>query len=464
MAALRTSQRGGDSNPATVKELSSAIVAMAMQDHIARDLGLTQALTRPRMPRGPRLRQRGQGGPEGGPSRESGGGPGGGPSGRPDEEREYVLGPRAPPLTLAQRLCLVPAPQGAALSQEEWRSVKSRSAQRDLFSLPCVICRDELGAHTQVLLSCSHVFHQGCVEALERVARCRRCPVCRVSPYEARVVHEASHLYRHKCATRLQAWWRGVSARARFRRLRESVPPRDPALRRRFYENKLLVLGERLVRACDSGVDAFLREMEVERERRAQQSEGASASWDWERIEATALARDPRLCPICLTSLWTPAQEAPASARPLRQHGGVGATKGRGRGSAAPQRGGAAVTERREQKPGTRRGAARAAAAPIPACPPACPPARPPALTPAGTPPVLLSCAHVYHDACLEALEGFSVGVLRLCPLCRAPYSKRLLRDPREGRQGGLLPRDPPPLDDAVTTLIPHQIMQSVAE
>ncbi|XP_078727255.1 uncharacterized protein LOC144943552 isoform X4 [Lampetra fluviatilis] len=190
MAAPRTSQRGGDSNPATVKELSSAIVAMAMQDHIARDLGLTQALTRPRVPRGPRLRQRGQGGPEGGPSRGTGGGPGGGPSGGPDEEREYVLGPRAPPLTLAQRLCLVPAPQGAALSQEEWRFVKSRSAQRDLFSLPCVICRDELGAHTQVLLSCSHVFHQAagvvegrlCPGAVPPPPRVRAAPRPRAAP------------------------------------------------------------------------------------------------------------------------------------------------------------------------------------------------------------------------------------------------------------------------------------------
>ncbi|XP_078727256.1 RING finger protein 32-like isoform X5 [Lampetra fluviatilis] len=220
------------------------------------------------------------------------------------------------------RLCLVPAPQGAALSQEEWRFVKSRSAQRDLFSLPCVICRDELGAHTQVLLSCSHVFHQGCVEALERVARCRRCPVCRVSPYEARVVHEASRLYRHKCATRLQAWWRGVSARVRFRRLRESVPPRDPALRRRFYENKLLVLGERLVRACDSGVDAFLREMEVERERRAQQSEGASASWDWERIEATVLTQNTpsHTHPVTHTVTHTPPHTHTLSHTPSHTH------------------------------------------------------------------------------------------------------------------------------------------------
>ena len=41
---------------------------------------------------------------------------------------------------------------------------------------------------------------------------------------------------------------------------------------------------------------------------------------------------------------------------------------------------------------------------------------------------VLLSCSHVFHHTCLEALEEFAVGEQqRNCPVCRAGYQKRLL-------------------------------------
>lgn len=43
---------------------------------------------------------------------------------------------------------------------------------------------------------------------------------------------------------------------------------------------------------------------------------------------------------------------------------------------------------------------------------------------------VLLSCSHMFHHACLLALEEFSWGdssPLHTCPLCRSCYQKKIL-------------------------------------
>ena len=41
---------------------------------------------------------------------------------------------------------------------------------------------------------------------------------------------------------------------------------------------------------------------------------------------------------------------------------------------------------------------------------------------------VLLSCSHVFHQTCLEALEEFAVGERRfVCPVCRTSYQKRVM-------------------------------------
>ena len=41
---------------------------------------------------------------------------------------------------------------------------------------------------------------------------------------------------------------------------------------------------------------------------------------------------------------------------------------------------------------------------------------------------VLLSCSHIFHQTCLEALEEFAVGQTKfLCPVCRSCYQKKIL-------------------------------------
>lgn len=46
-------------------------------------------------------------------------------------------------------------------------------------------------------------------------------------------------------------------------------------------------------------------------------------------------------------------------------------------------------------------------------------------------PCVLLSCAHVFHGACIDSFERFAYGSTPVCPVCRGPYHRRLLSELR---------------------------------
>ncbi|XP_067908048.1 RING finger protein 32 isoform X2 [Heterodontus francisci] len=155
-----------------------------------------------------------------------------------DEEKEYVLDPKPLGLTLAQKMGLVDAPK-APLTDSEWQLVKKRSVQQGDSAQPCVICREEFGIHQQVLLSCSHVFHRICMQAFEKFSGRKSCPMCRKEQYQTRVIHDGARLYRIKCAIRIQAHWRGYIVRKWYKQLRRTVPPKDRKLRRRFYEDKI---------------------------------------------------------------------------------------------------------------------------------------------------------------------------------------------------------------------------------
>ncbi|XP_029333747.1 RING finger protein 32 isoform X3 [Mus caroli] len=154
-----------------------------------------------------------------------------------DTEKEYVLDPTPPPLTLAQKLGLLPPPP-LPLSSDEWERVKQRSLLQGDSIQPCPICKEEFELHPQVLLSCSHVFHRACLQAFEKFTNKKTCPLCRKNQYQTRVIHDGARLFRVKCATRIQAYWRGYIVRKWYRNLRKIIPPSDAKLRRKFFEEK----------------------------------------------------------------------------------------------------------------------------------------------------------------------------------------------------------------------------------
>ncbi|XP_023568500.1 RING finger protein 32 [Octodon degus] len=281
-----------------------------------------------------------------------------------DPEKEYVLDPVPPPLTLAQKLGLF-APPPPPLSPAEWERVKQRSVLQGDSAQPCPICKEDFRLHPQVLLSCSHVFHRACLQAFEKFTNKKTCPLCRRNQYQTRVIGDGARLFRAQCAARIQACWRGHVVRRWYRSVRKATPPADPALRRRFFEGKFLQVSQRILRSFSTDVEELFAEIDhclaVNRSILQQLDEKCGpelTAEDWETIQAQAAHREISECSICLT--------------PLGPHGG----------------------------------------------------SRQPRAT------VLLSCAHLFHHACLLALEEFSLGdssPLLACPLCRACYRKKIL-------------------------------------
>ncbi|XP_047416831.1 RING finger protein 32 isoform X3 [Sciurus carolinensis] len=271
----------------------------------------------------------------------------------------------------AQKLGLI-APPPLPLSSDEWESVKQRSTLHGDSMQPCPICREEFELHPQVLLSCSHVFHRACLQAFERFTNKKTCPLCRKNQYQTRVIHDGARLFKAKCATRIQACWRGYVVRKWFRSLRRAVPPTEPRLRRRFFEEKFIEISRRMLCSYDTNIEELFSEVDhclaVNRSILQQLDEKcgqALTEEDWEKIQVQAARREVCECSICLTPLSLDAK-APVGMDSSRH--------------------------------------------------------------PRAT--VLLSCAHLFHHTCLLALEEFSLGdssPFHACPLCRSYYQKKIL-------------------------------------
>ncbi|GFS14653.1 RING finger protein 32-like [Elysia marginata] len=288
---------------------SVALTAMALQDHWTRTLSLGTTFGPRKVNMGPATRARQKQKREAKPVVDTG-------RNRvkqnsvkvEDAEKEYVLDEKPPPLTLAQKFGLVQAPK-QLLSEKEWSGVKAKSNQRDDSGEPCVICKEDFGLQEQVILSCSHVFHRACLSAFERFTGRKTCPMCRHEQYQTRVIHEGARVYRHKAAANIQANWRGYVVRTWYKKLRETVPPKDPLLKKKFYEEKLTAIVDRMIKSIDVNMADFLREIDSS----VQQSRAVFNQWDalhnpitpemWDAIQLKAVERGDVDCPICLTEL-----------------------------------------------------------------------------------------------------------------------------------------------------------------
>ncbi|XP_066300181.1 RING finger protein 32-like [Branchiostoma lanceolatum] len=346
------------------------------------------------------------------------------------EEKEYVLDPKPQPLSLAQKLGLVEAPK-QPLTEEEWQSVKHRASHRDDHTQPCVICKEDFGTQEQVLLSCSHVFHKACLQAFERFSGKKTCPLCRKDQYQTRVIHEGARHHRVKCATRIQACWRGYVVRCWYRKLRQTVPPKDPRLRQKFYEEKFQSITDRIVQSCAYNIDDFLSEID----RSVQASRDVfrffdENSWkplseeEWERIQLRAVERGDTDCPICIMPLTseghssndgpTTSQGQTPSSEPRKRTTSHGV---KGQGSKCSNQGSKGDVQKSKVKRSGAKGDVQESK-----------------VNRSGgegdvqrRPTVLLSCSHVFHRTCLEAFEEFAVGEGKfVCPVCRSSYQKRV--------------------------------------
>ncbi|XP_026536706.1 RING finger protein 32 [Pseudonaja textilis] len=288
-----------------------------------------------------------------------------------DPEKEYVLDPNPQPLTLAQKFGLVELP-AMPLTLDDWEYVKQRSIKQGDSVQPCAICKEEFALQPQVLLSCSHVFHRACLKAFERFAAKKSCPMCRKTQYQTRVIHDGARLFKIKCATRIQAFWRGHIVRKWYKNLRKTVPPKDVRLRKKFFEEKLTEICQRLLKSYDTCIDEFFCEIDStvaashEVFQQLEEKLGPEINEvEWEKIQLQAFRQDIADCPICIMPLMQPAQ--------LQDGLSLDGYQSRPRQTA------------------------------------------------------LLSCSHVFHSTCLQAFEEFSLRERPICPLCRSCYQKKII-------------------------------------
>lgn len=334
----------------------------------------------------------------------------------------------------------------------------------------------------QVLLSCSHTFHAACLASFERFSRQtagathRSCPLCRCASYEKKRIEDAAVLWRHACATRIQAAWRGVLGRRQARALRRLLPPTHPAVLRRWAAEELGKCSKGLVASVDQGaadIEALFAELDatsracqgvyaalvarcpgeaaaaagagddgnsrVQATEQPNTSAGSSragtgggmqpaqnaaqqdspAAPDWEAAIDRFLQREAAECPVCLCSLAVAAPQECSSA-PAK-----GAAKAVRAAPAVQMRGlssrgrGTGPTPRLAASQGERGGSCGGSGI--------CSSVQ----TSSGSSGVaVLSCSHAFHSDCLSAFEAFALAseLAPACPCCRAAYQRMDLR------------------------------------
>ncbi|XP_061165712.1 RING finger protein 32-like [Saccostrea echinata] len=333
------------------------------------------------------------------------------------EDEEYVLDAKPVTLTLAQKMGLVEAPD-QPLSEKEWQNMKLKSNERDDSKLPCVICKEDFGTQEQVLLSCSHVFHRACLQAFERFTGKKTCPMCRNEQYQTRVIHEGAKQHRIKCATRIQAAWRGYVVRCWYLKLRESVPPTDPKLRKKFYASKLSSITDRMLRSCDFNIDVFLTEIDENLAASRAVFRNFDATFNimseeqWEEVQLKAVMRQEVECPICLGALVLPGYMGDGPTFTTQElHNAMSNM------SKLPDKTDTKKSLGLDKDPIISKLTSQSTNSTDHNCKPK-----------AGLrKTVLLSCSHVFHETCLRTFEELACEERPICPVCRSLYQKRVI-------------------------------------
>lgn len=176
-------------------------------------------------------------------------------------------------LTLAQKMGLVPHPPSAP-TEESWKQIEMkaelRSSEMKLNNCHCSICLEsfcETMHQGQIILSCSHVFHELCFRQFEMFTRRQQrtegenfpgilaCPECRRRNYHKRVYFAGKSLAQRAAIIKIQSAMRGFLARRGYLKLRLRE---DSDFRASFLQLRL----ERLSRSWD----IYLKRREEERE------------------------------------------------------------------------------------------------------------------------------------------------------------------------------------------------------
>lgn len=160
-------------------------------------------------------------------------------------------------LTLAQKMGLVPSPP-LQPSFDEWKQIEEVAANRTNAknvneTSRCCICFEPLYLtlnQGQIILSCSHVFHELCFTKFEKLTRRLQvsegnyfcfplaCPECRQTHYHKKVFYAGKALAQRCAIIKIQSAFRGFLARRKYLKLKlsENVKFRDAYIKEKLQK------------------------------------------------------------------------------------------------------------------------------------------------------------------------------------------------------------------------------------
>lgn len=174
----------------------------------------------------------------------------------------FLFSLNQPTMTLAQKKGLIEAPQKLLVVQlDEWNTIESKLVDRN--EAYCPICMVGFKDGSEVLLSCSHIFHRACLTSfekfMEKKERC--CPICRTANYQKKMTNMGSKAFEVVCANKIQCLYRGYRVRKIFRSSLRAYYQQgrgEGARRKKFYQRELRDYTDRM------GKDIARREIQVD--------------------------------------------------------------------------------------------------------------------------------------------------------------------------------------------------------
>lgn len=135
--------------------------------------------------------------------------------------------------------------------------------------------------------------------------------MCRKEKYQTRLIHDGANIHLHHAAVRIQANWRGYVLRCWYKKLRDTIAPKDPCLRRVFFEKKLTDLTESMLYSFEKQECEIDRLIDATNDNLAysktvlRQLERCPADHivDWADVKIKAGQHEIFECPICMMTL-----------------------------------------------------------------------------------------------------------------------------------------------------------------
>ena len=280
---------------------------------------------------------------------------------------------------------LAPKPS-PKLTIDEWSNLEYEAIKRGDAGSTCAICHDPFGEDEQVILSCSHTFHRGCIASFEKFLRTkeRTCPICRHASYQKKITSIGSFIKRQDSCTLIQKTIRRWRVKINFKTLlRAHYKSNDDTVnvgrKRDFYAGEISIVSDQIaaqVQASEDTIDSLFAEFDrnLTMSREVFNPELAAAN------AATRESND-----LLRTK---------ASSKDAKNENRIGLIKIKAWIN---------ILNRAEE-----RGACE------------CPICLSSYEENTSTDKAILSCSHTLHIKCVDAFEKFNIYEINLCPVCRA--------------------------------------------